>query len=119
MKVTTKLIGLMCLAAAGYLAQAAQAEWKVVQIFWSKPKMSVAVLHNTQLDTKYSYNISREVLTRCLTTISSGYFEGLTDAEKSRIGLNCHNFAQGLVKKISPTRRRTSSSPISGRTRKT
>ena len=89
----------MSLAAAVYLAQAAQAEWEVKDIYWSEPEMSVVVLSIRHLDTNYSYNTSRELLTRCMTTISSKYFEEVTDAENSTISTYCRNFAQGLIEK--------------------
>ena len=102
MNVGTKLIGLMCLTAAGYLAQAAHSEWKISEIYWSKPEVSAAVLGGTQLDKQYSYNTSREILTRCVTTISSKHFAGLVDAEKSAVVLNCRDFAHSLVEKNTP-----------------
>ena len=102
MKVVTKLIGLLCLTAAGYLAQAAHSEWKISKIYWSNPEVSAAVLSRTQLDKNYSYNTSREILTRCVTTISSKHFDGLVDAEKSAVALKCRNYALGLITENAP-----------------
>ena len=62
MTVVTKLIGLMCLTAAGYLAQAAHSEWKVKEIYWSKPEVSAAVLSETQLDKHYNYNTTVKLI---------------------------------------------------------
>lgn len=87
------------MTAAVYLAQAAHSEWKVSEIYWSSPEVSAALLSKSQLDKNYSYNTSREVLTRCVTTISSKHFVGLVDAEKSAVTLNCRNLALGLVAK--------------------
>lgn len=102
MKIIFTGVGLMSLAAAVYLAQAAQAEWEVKDIYWSEPEMSVVVLSSRHLDTNYSYNTSRELLTRCITTISSKYFEQVADAENSTISIYCRNFAQGLIEKNAP-----------------
>ena len=99
MKIISTGVGVMSLAAAAYLAQAAQAEWEVKDIYWSEPEMSVVVLSSRHLDTSYSYNTSRELLTRCMTTISSKYFEEVTDAENSTVSNYCRNFAQGLMEK--------------------
>jgi len=99
MKIISTGVGVMSLAAAAYLAQAAQAEWAVTDIYWSEPEISAGVLSSRHLDTSYSYNTSRELLTRCITTISSKYFEEVTDAENSTISTYCRNFAQGLVEK--------------------
>ena len=99
MKIISTGVGVMSLAAAAYLAQAAQAEWAVKDIYWSEPEISAGVLSSRHLDTNYSYNTSRELLTRCITTISSRYFEEVADAENSTISMYCRNFAQGLMEK--------------------
>lgn len=99
MKIISTGVGVMSLAAAAYLAQAAQAEWAVKDIYWSEPEISAGVLSSRHLDTNYSYNTSRELLTRCITTISSRYFEEVADAENSTISIYCRNLAQGLVEK--------------------
>ena len=99
MKIISTGVGVMSLAAAAYLAQAAQAEWAVKDIYWSEPEISAGVLSSRHLDTSYSYNTSRELLTRCITTISSRYFEEVADAENSTISIYCRNLAQGLVEK--------------------
>ena len=99
MKIISTGVGVMSLVAAAYLAQAAQAEWAVKDIYWSEPEISAGVLSSRHLDTSYSYNTSRELLTRCITTISSRYFEEVADAENSTISIYCRNLAQGLVEK--------------------
>ena len=50
MKIISTGVGVMSLTAAVYLAQAAQAEWEVKDIYWSEPEMSVVVLSSLHPD---------------------------------------------------------------------
>jgi hypothetical protein len=68
-------------------------EWHAKDIYWADPEAAANVLRGNNLTPRLTYNTAREVLTRCITAISSRYFEALPGAQKSSISLSCRSIA--------------------------
>ena len=93
MSKVAKLIGVAALV--GSLSQGiiSVREWHAKDIYWADPEAAANVLSGNNLTSRLTYNTAREVLTRCVTAISSRYFEALPDAQKSSISLGCRSIA--------------------------
>ena len=99
---SVRFLGAATLAGSLVLSVAAGREWKSDNIYGAGPEAAARVLSAQAFDPSLSYMTSREILTRCVTTISSRHFEGLADAEKSKIARNCRDFALGVAKESAP-----------------
>ena len=97
-----RFLGVATLALGLILSLASAREWKAGDIYGAGPEEAARVLSAQALSPNLNYNTTRELLTRCVTTSSGGYFEGLADAEKSKIVLNCRDYAHGLLKENAP-----------------
>ena len=100
--VAARLLGVAALVGGVALGLASASEWQVRDIYWAAPEAAARVLSAQALTASLNYTTAREALTRCVTTISSKYFEGLADADKSKVVLNCRDFALELTKKNTP-----------------
>jgi len=100
--VVPRLLGITALCGSLALGVSSANEWRVQDIYWADPEPAAGILMSGALTPHLSYMTSREILTRCVTTISSAYFEGLADADKSTIALNCRDFAFGSVQENAP-----------------
>jgi len=94
---TVRFVGAATLAGSLVLGLAAARERQAGDIYGAAPEAAAGILGTLALNPNLSYNTAREALTRCVTTITSSYFEGLADAEKSKAVLNCRDFALGLA----------------------
>ena len=94
---TVRFLGAATLAGSVVLGLAAARERQAGDIYGAAPEAAAGILGTLALNPNLSYNTAREALTRCVTTITSSYFEGLADAEKSKAVLNCRDFALGLA----------------------
>ena len=99
---TVRFLGAATLAGSLVLGLAAARERQAGDIYGAAPEAAARVLSVLALNPNLSYNTAREALTRCVTTITSKYFEGLADAEKSNLVLNCRDFARELVERNAP-----------------
>ena len=99
---TVRFLGAATLAGSLVLGLAAARERQAGDIYGAAPEAAARILGTLALNPNLSYNTAREALTRCVTTITSSYYEGLADAEKSNLVLNCRDFAQELAERNVP-----------------
>ena len=99
---SVRVVGVATLAAGLALGLAAGRESESSDIYGAGPEAAAQALSTRAMSPSLSYMTSREILTRCVTTISSAYFEGLADVAKSTIALNCRDFALQLVQESAP-----------------
>ena len=93
----TKFLGITLLIAASYTANEGIKEIKYRKIYGADEYLSTGILSSQAISNELGYLTTRKILTQCLVTFSSMWFDLLSEETRTDISKNCEKLSKEIV----------------------
>jgi len=92
-----KFLGIIFLIAASYTANEGINEIKYRKIYEADEYLSSTILSSQPISKKLGYLTTRKILTQCLVTFSSRWFDLLSEDKRTDISKNCEKLSTEII----------------------